>query len=330
MMWTQALEAQMDTHKCYLSPMGCRYFNGFLAQKYEEGTWRDSSINAMYLEFIETLWRADTMYVSADMHKLVNKAALDYEGGLYVLPQDVLTKRGFVLLEEPIWGEDVHGDKASCSAMAWASSLGHPNFTMLYFLVDTSLHEDMINQKMHKLWDQGAPRYPYEIAHILPLFSPVDPNDPMLEDVNPRSDVRTGLRNPDCTFRYEDFDQQGGWFTLGMLRYWIALNIIARQTVGEVTKMAPPRASRKRARRWDKEGPERYISLITLRHKKAKHNEEPKEVPWSHRWVVSGFWRRQWYPSDKVHRWKYIHEYVKGPEDKPLIIRERRVFNLVR
>jgi hypothetical protein len=54
--------------------------------------------------------------------------------------------------------------------------------------------------------------------------------------------------------------------------------------------------------------------------------EENGEANYSHRFIVSGHWRNQWYPSEKLHRQIWISPYVKGPEDKPLIVRPRRVF----
>jgi len=37
-------------------------------------------------------------------------------------------------------------------------------------------------------------------------------------------------------------------------------------------------------------------------------------------------WHDQWYPSEQIHRQIWISPYVKGPEDKPLIVRPRRVY----
>lgn len=45
---------------------------------------------------------------------------------------------------------------------------------------------------------------------------------------------------------------------------------------------------------------------------------------WSHRWMVTGHWRKQWYAKAEVHRPKWIAPYVKGPDDKPLLVKEKR------
>lgn len=44
---------------------------------------------------------------------------------------------------------------------------------------------------------------------------------------------------------------------------------------------------------------------------------------YSVRWIVSGHFRQQWYPSIGAHRPKYIDSYVKGPADAPLKIGEK-------
>nr|WP_207205353.1 translation initiation factor IF-2 N-terminal domain-containing protein [Microbacterium protaetiae] len=42
-----------------------------------------------------------------------------------------------------------------------------------------------------------------------------------------------------------------------------------------------------------------------------------------HRWKVQGHYRRQWYPSEQIHRPKWIEEHEAGPADHPLLISER-------
>jgi hypothetical protein len=48
----------------------------------------------------------------------------------------------------------------------------------------------------------------------------------------------------------------------------------------------------------------------------------PSPVDWSHRWVVSGHWRHQYLPSCGTHRQQWIASHVKGPDDKPLVVRD--------
>lgn len=78
-------------------------------------------------------------------------------------------------------------------------------------------------------------------------------------------------------------------------------------------------------RRMERQAPahEPIVRVVELRRRAAEHGErvaadDPEAANWQHRWVVSGHWRRQYYPSSEAHKPVYIHPYVKGPEDRPL------------
>jgi hypothetical protein len=61
--------------------------------------------------------------------------------------------------------------------------------------------------------------------------------------------------------------------------------------------------------------------VITLRHQlSCDLARQPGEtdVEWSHRWIVRGHWRKQWFPLRSAHVPVWIHPYIKGPADKPL------------
>jgi hypothetical protein len=71
------------------------------------------------------------------------------------------------------------------------------------------------------------------------------------------------------------------------------------------------------------------VTFITLRRPEPPrhHREEPTPtaVDWQHRWVVSGHYRAQWYPSEAAHHVIWIAPYLKGPEDAPLVEHAFRV-----
>jgi len=69
------------------------------------------------------------------------------------------------------------------------------------------------------------------------------------------------------------------------------------------------------------------VVVIRLRREQGEHHEPTNgEGHYSHRWIVGGHWRNQPYRSEGIHRQIWISPYVKGPEDKPLIVRPRRVY----
>lgn len=102
----------------------------------------------------------------------------------------------------------------------------------------------------------------------------------------------------------------------------------------ELTK--PARAVRRRAERTEAKFPEYGdVQVITLRTflgkaaKKSDHTPPTEGVEWRHRWLVRGHWAwRRCNPEnadtgeDRRKR-VYIESYVKGPEDRPLIIRDK-------
>lgn len=64
-----------------------------------------------------------------------------------------------------------------------------------------------------------------------------------------------------------------------------------------------------------------FIRVITLRRLEADRQRAGSagEAPdWQWQWEVRGHWRNQWYPSEGIHKPKFIEAYLKGPEGKPL------------
>jgi hypothetical protein len=89
----------------------------------------------------------------------------------------------------------------------------------------------------------------------------------------------------------------------------------------------PSRAIRRRREREGKRDAETRIQQIVLRRRRAATAaHEAAKVDYTHQWIVSGHWRNQWYPSEGRHKPKFVGEYVKGPEGKPLKARRERVY----
>ena len=65
------------------------------------------------------------------------------------------------------------------------------------------------------------------------------------------------------------------------------------------------------------------VRVIRLRDPASRgRSDAGSDVEWSDRWIVGRHWRSQWYPTSGQHRPKLIEPYVKGPDDKPLVVRE--------
>jgi hypothetical protein len=71
--------------------------------------------------------------------------------------------------------------------------------------------------------------------------------------------------------------------------------------------------------------PLRDVRVITLRETQPppEHEGDHQAVDWSHRWLVGGHWRQQPYgPEHSLRRAQWIEPFIKGPPNKPLVIRE--------
>lgn len=98
---------------------------------------------------------------------------------------------------------------------------------------------------------------------------------------------------------------------------------IMQQSLSISVRTQVDRAERRRS---IKAGLRSDVLVVRLRRKSldGPHEEGREEgVEWSHRWLVSGHWRNQWLPSRVCHRLQWISGHVKGPADKPLVVKDR-------
>jgi hypothetical protein len=73
--------------------------------------------------------------------------------------------------------------------------------------------------------------------------------------------------------------------------------------------------------------PEPLVRTITLRRPaktgRADNDGQGPRREYHHQWIVHGFWRDQWYPSEQRHKPIYIADFVKGPAGAPMLGGER-------
>lgn len=107
-------------------------------------------------------------------------------------------------------------------------------------------------------------------------------------------------------------------------KYLLAMFLYMKEQIVDTSWIRLPRASRRRAERAKKELPEAgSIRVVHLRKVVRPHHTpsgegEPKE--WSHRWWVRAHWR-QIRTRDGKHRLIPVRAHVKGPDDKPLVVK---------
>jgi hypothetical protein len=109
-----------------------------------------------------------------------------------------------------------------------------------------------------------------------------------------------------------------GDFAATLLATWTLM----QQSLSVSQRIPVDRPERRRCARANL--PQDVLIVRLRRHSLDDSREDVGDpVPWSHRWLVSGHWRNQWLPSRACHRLQWIAGYVKGPENKPLVVKDR-------
>ncbi|MGW9031962.1 hypothetical protein ACWGQ5_49825 [Streptomyces sp. NPDC055722] len=98
--------------------------------------------------------------------------------------------------------------------------------------------------------------------------------------------------------------------------------LLMGQTLVREEEVRAPKAAAKRISRLD---PNLLTAVryVTLRHR-SLHAERTGRVDgaggaYHHRWIVTGHWRKQWYPSRQDHRAIWISDHLKGPDGAPIL-----------
>lgn len=108
-------------------------------------------------------------------------------------------------------------------------------------------------------------------------------------------------------------------------RFILCLWTFMAQEVVGISGARPPRPAQRRADRSGKEMPDdgciKVIHLRKPKRTKRADDDERAEVEWSHRWWVSGHWRQVL--GKEGPRLVWVRPHIKGPDSKPLIIKER-------
>lgn len=105
-------------------------------------------------------------------------------------------------------------------------------------------------------------------------------------------------------------------------RYLSALFVLARQeNISQVTEQQATRAEWRRAQRAGL--PLDPVRIIDVRRAHRTSTGNHHDVEWSHRWIVRGHWRQQPVgPGRTQRRPTWVPAHVKGPDDKPLVVRD--------
>jgi len=327
--WEEVIDHQVDLYKFWRSDIGQQYARGFAESvataPYLDEESRTQTRRAM-VDLAEhaalSLYEAEPVWVDPDMMTLVEAAAASFQPEP-LQPNDVISDAGFLWLPRPVVMEDVYGKALSYRAISWKNAVfGTGGSGILLFLYHHKGDPDDYEGEAEEAFEEAVGHFPeLTLAHVTPwafgrdYFAVSQVSSEAAFDVSPEF----AAANPAAIRGTKNLSQFIG-----------ALFRVMSQTIAVRTQRVPSRQFRKRAKPWL---PDKKIVVVTLRrHREAGYPAEPGETTpeWTHRWLVSGHWRNQWFPSLSIHRQVWISPYTKGPEDKPLVIRVHRVFRFAR
>ena len=305
--WEWALELRTELREFWLSDVGQRFGQGWsayrspLAQTYK--TEPVHVIESMKLAI------ASPFYVTDEMTDLLIHAAETFpptEFQATDLPLDA----GFVLFAKPIPTIDVHHKPVPWRAFSWGLA-GRTDDPSVTAGVHIAIYDHREEREGGAYWDEELmARVPQSSTLMLTHETPWAFGHSVGAKWTPGT-----LGNEGVEISEEAIDS-----ALKMLNTIHAFWLLCWQRIGVPMNMQAGRQVRRRAQRTDPSNrPIPDVRVITLRRPKLKPTDEHRGggVEYSHRFYVNGHWRRQWYPSEQRHKPKWIHGYVKGPEDRP-------------
>jgi len=280
------------------------------------------------------VYRADPIYISPDMQQVVYSAMKGFDPTEEMGVDDFFIPNGFAYLPEPFFSITVDGGRLAWRAISWKVE---PMFMVDNDDILPKVTRDRYRFTEDELRAEGVP-IEYDLVARISMWAHMDDEDdfpmpPGFEDTLKILNTKWLVSHmtaipiaaiPDIRETRGEGDATAEW--LNFLR---VLNRVMAEKVIVKARHQAPRPYRREAQR--RNWPVKDVVVVELRRHttKGEHDGENGGREYTHRWMVEGHWRNQWYPSMKKHRQKYIASYVKGPDDKPFIDKGR-VWNLDR
>ena len=105
-------------------------------------------------------------------------------------------------------------------------------------------------------------------------------------------------------------------------KFMHAYFLMMSQTIVSTEKKTPQRGIRKSMEKAKLPSEYVVVQLRKTEYKSGEKSDDGRFIDWSHRWVVGGHWRWQPY-KDNTKKRIWIAPYVKGPDDKPLVMKDK-------
>lgn len=331
--WETAVMKQAATWAFYGTDEGTSFLRSFKAS--QDGVEPENAPLLSYLNHnvLSTLWNADPIYVTNDMMDVL-EAAWPSFAEEPLREEDLFIPCGLVYLPRPIKIKDWRGNPIGHRAIGWLPSQRAEDGLRATFVTTYSNAADVVEDEAHAatvshrsgirpedaLRARNAVHKVFGYAMVLNYASPMPFGQTvaqMLERTATEDETQRHLiaKNPAVIES-----------TTNLLRFLQALWRLLGQRVAVGMEHRPSRATRRDAKRM--QYPEKYVTVITLRRPKGPTSGEHRQVDWAQRWIVSAHWHT--YHTLEGPKQLWVAPFVKGPEDKPLVVRGARVFRVAR
>lgn len=282
---------------------------------------------------------AETFYADPLMRDVVTAAAASMPEEP-LLPEDMPTSHGCVLIPGGVGQINIYGRRMVINAVVWMRLGGTVDLLMLTDKYDLNDFYNAEALEETRETPVDLPRFmPSSLIGVglnepLPVMetfgSTLPPDITAEQREHPDGRLRLHLVRKDGSPAHEDDvpDLDFGSYPEPVTRWVVAMWRLMQQSLATVDEQVPSRQVRRQLQRRNQA--DRKVSVIALR-RKAHPGSGTREVEWSHRWIRRGHWRQQPYKENGawVKRAIWIHPTICGPDDKPLLVRDR-VYSLKR
>jgi len=312
--WEQALEVQCQLLKQITGPfwreMGAAWL-GNRQDKYGRHAMLPSA--HAFSVAADVVAEAEPIFVTAEMLDLTRSAMETFDPTETVHPEDFFLYTGMALLEEPFVALDAAGLETAWRCVTWRYVDLPP---------EASPDHELVPSLEIVLWWDINDNDGWDEAHP----DEIDAARMFYRSWGMRWAVMHATLVPlDFMSKPEHMGNEGdpaaSWMT-----FIRVFNRLMQERIVLKTRMRPHRAVRRSAQR-DGLAEIRDVVVCELRRARPRGYEWPEtgdgQAHYSHRFMVRGHWRNQWYPSLQRHRQKFIPAYIKGPDDAPLLEKKR-------
>jgi hypothetical protein len=309
--WDTALDAMTDLQRSFQTDEGQKFLASFAVShttqvwNKERGEYDVREMDDALHEYAQslitgtmtTVTSGDPVWVSEEVVDLIEVAEQTFRPEATFV-DDPFVPGAFCLLERPMVHVDARGKRMAFRALSWGAA-NSPDGKELGLLVAMWAHADDEDDYFREFAETNGGRLTIGGSELSLLHMGLIPwgSERVLQEETQADLVRT-------------------------------LQVLWRLAKQEIALPRQERASRASWRRASDWRSIKEVTVMTLRRSRPKHSEGDGEgVEWSHRWLVRGHWRNQPYKIDgrMVHRQIWIAPFVKGPEDRPFVPKQRAI-----